>query len=95
MNVCGTYERPCGHPVKTDAKLAKSQSAMSQQQPMSQKSGVRSQRQAENQERRLRFDKIRPKDLIRVDSIRYKRRKSSNVLANERRTRHCILNTFC
>lgn len=36
----------CGHPVKTVLKLATPQSAVSQQQPMSQKSGLKSQRQA-------------------------------------------------
>lgn len=41
----GTYMGFWGHPVKTVLKFAIPQSTVSQQQPMSQKSGVRSQRQ--------------------------------------------------
>lgn len=46
-NVWTTYKCPVGQPVKIVAELATSQSVVSQQQPMSQKSGVRSQRQPE------------------------------------------------
>lgn len=44
-----TYMGFCGHPVNNVFKLATSQSAVSQQQPMSQKLGVKSQRQSERQ----------------------------------------------
>lgn len=42
----------CEHPVKIVLKFATSQSTVSQQQPMSQKSGVKSQTQPERQEKR-------------------------------------------
>lgn len=41
-----THMALCGHPVKTALKLGTPQSAVSQQQPMSQKPGVKSQRHA-------------------------------------------------